>query len=56
MFDSPHAEPFVAVAADGYVLLDGPMIAVTLKPSDGLFIAEQLIMAAAQAAAHQPER
>ena len=25
MFDSPHAEPFVAVAADGYVLLDGPM-------------------------------
>ena len=51
MFQALLQQPFTAVAEEGHVLLEGHMVAVTLKPADALFIAEQLIIAAAHATA-----
>ena len=49
MIETLRTDTFVAVADEGYVLVDGSRCAVTLDPKDALFLAEQLIAAATEA-------
>jgi len=52
MIEVRHEDVFTTQVAEGYVLLEGPRVAVTLNPHDALLIAEQLIAAATRATAN----
>jgi hypothetical protein len=49
MIEERHEGVFTTQVAEGYVLLEGPRVAVTLNPYEALLIAEQLIAAATRA-------
>ena len=49
MFEPHHKAAFTTLVSEGYVLLEGPCVAVTLNPQEALLIAEKLTAAATHA-------